>query len=99
MKEAMEKARIKQIEELPENKEIQKIDKDNFRSYDQDQSFFVTVTKDKFLEAEHPAAVIDAIVERLNLSKLYKVYSLEGNPSYHPKMMLKIVFYAYYTDN
>jgi transposase len=96
MKEAMEKARNKQIQELPENKVTHNIDKGNFRSYDQDQSFFVTVIKDKFLDTEHPAAVIDAIVEQLDLSKLYIGYSLEGNPSYHPKMMLKILFYAYY---
>ena len=96
IKQAMEIARIKQIEELPKIEEIQTIERNNFRSYDQDQSFFVVVTKDKFLDAEHPAVIIDAIVERLDLRKIYEVYSLEGNPPYHPKMMLKIIFYAYY---
>jgi transposase len=69
----------------------------NFREYDQRQDFFVTVSKRRFLESGHPAAVVDEIVERLDLTKLYEKYSQEGNPSYHPKMMLKILFYAYYT--
>lgn len=69
---------------------------DNFRPYDQKQDFFVTVSKKAFLDAEHPAAVIDRIVERLDLKGVYTEYSKEGNPSYHPKMMLKVLFYAYY---
>lgn len=68
----------------------------NFRHYDQNQDFFVSVSKKAFLDAEHPAAVIDRIVERLNLEEVYAAYFKEGNPPYHPKMMLKILFYAYY---
>ena len=68
----------------------------NFRDYDQRQDFFVTVSKGRFLETGHPAAVIDRVVERLDLSKVYAKYSHEGNPSYHPRMMLKVLFYAYY---
>lgn len=70
--------------------------KQNFRDYDQSQVYFVPVRLDNFLETEHPARVIDIIVERMDLSKLYEGYSDEGNPSYHPKMMLKVLFYAYY---
>ena len=68
----------------------------NFRHYDQNQDFFVSVSKKAFLDAEHPAAVIDRVVERLELRDVYAEYSKEGNPPYHPKMMLKILFYAYY---
>ena len=40
--------------------------------------------------------MIDIIVEKMDLSNLYERYSDEGNPPYHPKMMLKVLFYAYY---
>ncbi len=33
----------------------------------------------------------------MDLEKLYEYYSSEGNQPYHPKMMLKILFYGYYT--
>ncbi len=68
----------------------------NFRRYDQRQRFFVDVSKDSFLEERHPARIIDLIVEGMDLSELYEQYSAEGNPAYHPKMMLKVLFYAYY---
>lgn len=69
---------------------------DNFRPYDQGQDFFVSVSKKAFLDSEHPAAVIDRVIERLDLKSVYAAYSKEGNPPYHPKMMLKVLFYAYY---
>jgi transposase len=68
----------------------------NFRPYDQRQRFFVDVSKDSFLEEKHPARIIDLVVEGLDLHELYDQYSDEGNPAYHPRMMLKVLFYAYY---
>jgi transposase len=62
----------------------------------QDQSFFVAIVKEKFLEVGHPAAILDLVVERLDLNEIYEYYSYKGNQPYHPKMMLKILFYAYY---
>jgi len=50
---------------------------------------------DDYLEEEHPVRMIDEIVETLNLIPLYEKVSNVGNPAYHPKMMLKLIFYAY----
>ena len=71
-------------------------EKTNFRDYDQSQVHFVPVKLNTFLEAEHPARIIDLVVERMDLSGLYECYSEEGNPPYHPRMMLKVLFYGYY---
>jgi transposase len=68
----------------------------NFREYEVDQNFFVVIERKKFLEDRHPAAIIDLVVERLELGRIYARYSKEGNPSFEPRMMLKILFYAYY---
>ena len=98
IKEAMKRARIENRNRYPHHDGTnQTKERNNFRAYDQTQSFFITVTKDKFLDASHPAAIIDTIIERLDLENLYNYYSHEGNPPYHPKMMLKILFYGYYT--
>lgn len=96
MKVAMEKAQLKKTKELEAQKSTRNTEKNNFRPYDQEQNFFMTVSKEKFFDEEHPVAIIDLIVERLNLSGIYACYSHEGNQPYHPKMMLKILFYAYY---
>ena len=98
IKEAMNRARRENRNTYSDNDDTkQSEEKNNFRAYDQTQSFFITVTKDKFLDANHPAAIIDTIIERLDLEDLYTYYSHEGNQPYHPKMMLKILFYGYYT--
>ena len=82
----------KGIDVINENEEV----KYNFRPYEKDQSFFVVVSGENFIKESHPAAVLSAVIEKLDLKILYSKYSKVGNPAYHPKMMLKILFYAYY---
>ena len=97
MREAMEQARIENIRRTEAVVEpVKDCERNNFRPYDQNQDFFITVSKNSFLEENHPACIIDFVVERLDLTKLYEQYSDEGNPPYHPKMMLKVLFYAYH---
>jgi transposase len=69
----------------------------NFRDYNQSQGIFRTITPQELLEPEHPARILDAVVERLDLKMLYDGYSEEGAAAYHPKMMLKVLFYSYLT--
>ncbi len=90
-KELIKEKRREEMMEGPEGEE-----KRNFRDYDQSQIYYVAVQFREFLEPEHPARVIDAVIERIDLSEIYESYSEEGNPPYHPKMMLKVLFYAYH---
>jgi Transposase and inactivated derivatives len=69
----------------------------NTHSYCQQQLLlFPPNIKDK-LPDDHLAVIINDIVETLDLSCLYRKVPCEGHPSYHPKMMLKILLYAYAT--
>jgi transposase len=68
---------------------------DNFRSYDQSQGAFRAIIPNELLEPEHPARVVDKVVELLDLGKIYAWYRDEGNQAYHPRMMLKVLFYSY----
>jgi len=97
MQKAMDEARLDDERRFPAVAEAA-IDEErnNFRPYDQNQDFFITVSKNSFLEEKHPARIVDLIVEGLDLSGVYAQYSHEGNLAYHPRMMLKVLFYAYY---
>jgi transposase len=53
-----------------------------------------TYTTD-LVEDNHPARILSFIVDNLDLSSLYSKYSWEGGVTYHPKSMLKILFYGY----
>jgi transposase len=70
---------------------------DNFRCYDQSQGAFRAIIPNDLLEPEHPARIVDRVVERLDLSSIYGWYQEEGSQPYHPKMMLKVLFYSYLT--
>lgn len=67
-----------------------------FREYDQGQGVFRAIRPNELLEPDHAARVIDKVVEMLDLSEIYGDYAAEGSPPYHPLMMLKVLFYAYY---
>lgn len=67
-----------------------------FREYDQGQGVFRSIRPNELLEPDHPARVIDKVVEMLDLCEVYAEYAEEGSPPYHPQMMLKVVFYAYH---
>ena len=47
------------------------------------------------IESDDLCMIVNDVVKTLDLSCLYQKVSSEGNPSYHPAMMLKIYFYAY----
>jgi transposase len=68
-----------------------------FRDYDQDQNVFRAIHPLELLEEDHRARVIDRVVELMDLGELYAQYADEGNPAYHPRMMLKVLFYSYYS--
>ncbi len=48
-----------------------------------------------FVTETHFARVVDEIVKKLDTSAIEKKYSYTGQKSYHPKILLKILFYGY----
>ncbi len=46
--------------------------------------------------AEHaPVRLVNQIVDKLDITEVEKTYKGGGTSSYHPRMMLKVLFYAY----
>lgn len=69
-----------------------------FRPYNQSQGVFKTLIPNELLEDEHPARIINRIAEMLDLTGLEDEYDEEGNVAYDVKMMIKVLFYAYYKN-
>ncbi|MBI4945612.1 MAG: transposase, partial [Bacteroidetes bacterium] len=69
------------------------------RNYNNKERLLFPPSIGDYLSEDHLAWAIDDVAESLDLSCLYKKVSFVGNPSYHPKMMLKILFYGYATSN
>lgn len=47
------------------------------------------------LGEDHPAVIINDIVDYLSTEEIEQQYSKEGNPAYHPKLMVKTLIYGY----
>lgn len=56
---------------------------------------FLTVNPNEDIAENDPVRVVNAIVESLDLKDFKKLYHERGRCPYHPKMMLKIILYAY----
>lgn len=69
-----------------------------FKHYNQQQTVLLPYSFDDLIPQKHPVRVVDQIVESINIQPLLQAYSKEGNPGYHPKMLLKVMLYAYMTN-
>lgn len=70
-----------------------------FRGYNQQQSFLLPPSLDEWLEDDDEARFISEIVDDvLDLNAVYASYeSTSGAPPYDPRMMLKLLLFAYST--
>ena len=66
-----------------------------FKTYDQQQSLLLPPSLDELIEANHSVRVINSVIDRLELSKVIKTYKGGGTSSFHPRMLLKVLVYAY----
>ena len=47
---------------------------------------------------DHPVRLVKKVVEGLNISHILKHYKTGGCPAYHPRTMIKILFYSYLSN-
>ena len=67
----------------------------HFRPYSPNQMVLFPQRIDKDIAEEDPVRLVSGIVESLNLSSFRKLYKERGRSPYDPKMLLKVIIYAY----
>ena len=65
------------------------------KSYNNNDSLFFLLNPNEDISENDPVRFVDAVVESLDLSEFKKLYREKGRCAYHPKLMLKIILYAY----
>ena len=65
------------------------------KSYSNNDRLFFLLNPNEDIEENDPVRIVDAVVESLDLKEFKKLYRERGRCAYHPKMMLKIILYAY----
>ena len=66
-----------------------------FKTYDQQQAMLLPPDLDELIDANHPVRVINAVIDSLDIDAIIKTYKGGGTSSHHPRMLLKVLVYAY----
>ena len=67
----------------------------HFRPYIPNQTVLFPQRIDEDIAENDPVRMVDALVESLNLESFRKLYKECGRSPYYPKMVLKVILYAY----
>lgn len=66
-----------------------------FKSYNQNDNLLFPPCLGDFIAENDPVRVLNAVVDNLDLSAVESSYEGGGASSYNPRMLTKVVFYAY----
>ncbi len=66
-----------------------------FKSYNQNDNLLFPPCLGDFIAENDPVRVLNAIVDNLDISRIEDSYEGGGASSYNPRMLVKVVFYAY----
>ena len=66
-----------------------------FKPYTPKQAMLMPANLDEMIPEGHLVRVVNEIIDRLDIKPLKKQYKGGGTSAYHPKMMLKVLVYAY----
>lgn len=66
-----------------------------FKRYVQDQPMLLPPSYEDLVPQNHPVRVVNEVIERINIGALERSYKGGGTSSYHPRMLLKVLVYAY----
>jgi transposase len=68
---------------------------EKFKPINNDQLFLLPPSVEDFVPADHLARVIKEVAETIDVSVIESRYSHLGQKSYHPHLLLKLLFYGY----
>jgi transposase len=66
-----------------------------FKPVNNQQYFLLPPSVEDFIPSDHLARVINEVVETINVNEIEVKYSFLGQKSYHPHLLLKLLFYGY----
>lgn len=66
-----------------------------FKQYSQQQNLLLPPSLEELIPEKHLVRVVNEVVESMDISDLINMYQGGGTSSYHPRMLLKVLLYAY----
>lgn len=69
-----------------------------FKPYEQHQMMLFPPSLEEMVATNHPVRTINEVIDKVDISPLLCRYKGGGASSYHPRMLLKVLVYAYTTN-
>lgn len=69
-----------------------------YKDYNQNDFLLFPPCIGDFVPGNHPVRTVNAILDNLDISEIESTYKGGGTTSYHPRMLLKVIVYAYLTN-
>jgi len=66
-----------------------------FKAYQQNQGMLLPPSLDELIARSHPVRVVNQVLDKIDIDPLIKKYKGGGTSSFHPRMLLKVLVYAY----
>jgi transposase len=66
-----------------------------FKAYSQHQAMLLPPSLDELIAADHPVRIVNAVLNKIDIEPLLKKYTGGGAGSFHPRMLLKVLVFAY----
>lgn len=66
-----------------------------FKPYHDKQSMLFPPNLDDMVPEGHPVRVVDSIIDKVDIQSILDTYHGGGSSGYHPRMLLKVLVYAY----
>ena len=67
----------------------------DYTLYETGRQLKLPIETEIFIVADNPVRLVSAVVERMDIRKIERSYSREGRNEYPPRILLKILIYAY----
>jgi len=66
-----------------------------FKEYSQGQVMLLPPSLEEMIDIHHPVRVVNRVIEQIEIDPVLEKYKGGGTSSYHPRMLLKVVVFAY----
>ena len=66
-----------------------------YKDYNQNESLLFPPTLGELVPENHPVRIVNAVIDRLDISSIESTYKGGGTSSFHPRMLLKVIVYSY----
>src|SRR6478672_12957264 len=66
-----------------------------FKVYNQQQAMLLPPSLEELIPANHPVRVVNKVLDQIDIVPLMAKYKVGGTSSYNPRMLLKVLVFAY----